>query len=159
MVETVFGKNTNFCFFQKIENLWKCFAKISVTKFREWKIWDCYLFSFSAPFAVVYSVFYVDAFFTEKIAKQNRLFLLFFKKAEKRRKVWAETGVKNWKIIFSVASIFDSCPSRSFWTPELLSQPFLRCRNRANIFVEDEKIYLFCEFRTDQNDRILIGQI
>ena len=83
----------------------------------------------------------------------------FFKKAEKRPKVWAETGVKNRKIIFSVASIFNSCPSRSFWTPELLSQSFLRCHNCANSFVEDEKISLFCLFRTDQNDRILIGEI
>ena len=74
MVQKVFGKNTNFCFFQKIANLWKCFAKISVTKYREWKFWDCYLFPFSALIVVVYSVFSVDAFFTEKIAKQNRLF-------------------------------------------------------------------------------------
>ena len=83
MVQKVFGKNTNFCFFQKIENLWKCFAKISVTKFRKWKIWDCYLVRFSALIVVVYSVFSVDAFFTEKIAKQNRLFWLFWKKPEK----------------------------------------------------------------------------
>ena len=38
----------DFRFFEKIEkckkklNFWKCFAKISVTKFRERKIWDCY---------------------------------------------------------------------------------------------------------------------
>ena len=43
----------------------------------------------------------------------------FFKKAEKRRKVWAETGVKNRKTLFSVAFIFECRPSRSFWTPEL----------------------------------------
>ena len=43
----------------------------------------------------------------------------FLKKAEKRRKVRAETGVKNRDALFSVASIFECRPSRSFWTPEL----------------------------------------
>ena len=43
----------------------------------------------------------------------------FLKKAEKRRKVRAETGVKNRKTLFSVAFIFECRPSRSFWTPEL----------------------------------------
>ena len=43
----------------------------------------------------------------------------FLKKAEKRRKVRAETGVKNRKTLFFVASIFESRPSRSFCTPEL----------------------------------------
>ena len=65
--------------FQNCENLWKCFVKISVTKFRKWKIWDCYLLSFFVLFVMVYSVFSVDAFFTEKISKQNRLFWLFFR--------------------------------------------------------------------------------
>ena len=45
--------------------------------------------------------------------------LTFLKKAEKSRKVRAETGVKNRKTLFSVAFIFNSRPSRSFWTPEL----------------------------------------
>ena len=52
-------------FFQKSENLWKCFAKISVTKFRKWKIWDCYLLRFSVHFVIMYSVFSVEAFFME----------------------------------------------------------------------------------------------
>ena len=43
----------------------------------------------------------------------------FLKKAEKSRQVRAETGVKNRKTLFFIASIFDSRPSRSFWTPEL----------------------------------------
>ena len=43
----------------------------------------------------------------------------FLKKAEKSRKVRAETGVKNRKTLFSVAPIFECRPSRSFWTPEL----------------------------------------
>ena len=71
-----------FHFFQKNEIFRKCFAKISVTKFRKWKIWDCYLVRFSALIVVVYSVFSVDAFFTEKIAKQNCLFCLFWKNSK-----------------------------------------------------------------------------
>ena len=57
----------------------------------------------------------------------------FWKKAEKSRKVRAETGRKNRETLFFVASIFDSrpSPSWSFWTPKLLSQPFLKCRNGA----------------------------
>ena len=43
----------------------------------------------------------------------------FLKKAEKSRQVRAETGVKNRKTLFFVASIFECRPSRSFWTPEL----------------------------------------
>ena len=45
--------------------------------------------------------------------------LTFLKKAEKRRQVQAETGVKNRKTLFFVASIFECRPSQSFWTPEL----------------------------------------
>ena len=40
---------------------------------------DCHLLCFSMFFDVVYFVFSVNAFFKEKIAKQNRLFRLFFK--------------------------------------------------------------------------------
>ena len=84
-----------FYFFQKIENLWKCFAKISVTKFRKWKIWDGYFLRFSALIVVVYSVFSVEAFFPEKIAKQNRLFWLFWKNAKNSEKYGEKRG---WKI-------------------------------------------------------------
>ena len=45
--------------------------------------------------------------------------LTLLKKAEKRRKVRAKTGMKNRKTFFFVASIFECRPSRSFWTPEL----------------------------------------
>ena len=41
------------------------------------------LFVLSVLFVVVYFVFSVDAFFMEKIAKQNRLFWLFWKKPKK----------------------------------------------------------------------------
>ena len=68
---------------QKIENLWKCFAKISVTKFRKWKIRDGHFINFSMLFVVVYFVFSVDAFFMEKIVKQNRLFWLFLQNRKK----------------------------------------------------------------------------
>ena len=78
-----------------------------MTKFREWKIWDCYLLRFSALFVVVYSVFSVDAFFTEKIAKQNRLFRLFWKKPKKADKYGPKRG---WKI---EKRFFPSHPSSS----------------------------------------------
>ena len=68
------------CVDQKKQNFWKCFAKISVTKFRKLKIWDGYLVRFSVLIVVVYSIFSVDAFFTEKNAKQNGLFWVFSKK-------------------------------------------------------------------------------
>ena len=106
----IWAKNRNFCifhFFQKNEIFRKCFAKISVTKFRERKIWDCYLLRFSALFVVVYSVFSVDAFFTEKIAKQNRLFRLFWKKPKKGEKYGPKRG---WKI---EKRFFSSHPSSS----------------------------------------------
>ena len=92
-----------FLFFQKIENFWKCFAKISVTKFRKWKIGDGYLLHFSMLFIVVYSVFSVDAFFMEKIAKQNRLFwqqihrFLFFQKIENFWKCFAKISVTKFR--------------------------------------------------------------
>ena len=43
---------------------------------------DYHLLRFFVFFVVVYFVFSVDAFFMEKIAKQNRLFSDFFKKAK-----------------------------------------------------------------------------
>merc|ERR1712002_978294 len=43
---------------------------------------DCHLLRFSVLFVVVYFVFSVDAFFMEKIAKQNGLFRLFSKKSK-----------------------------------------------------------------------------
>ena len=43
---------------------------------------DYYLLCFSVFFVVVYFLFSVDAFFMEKIAKQNHLFSVFFKKAK-----------------------------------------------------------------------------
>ena len=64
----------NFFYVEKIENFWKCFAKISVTKFQKLKIGDDHLVRFSMLFVVVYFVFSVKAFFMEKIVKQNRLF-------------------------------------------------------------------------------------
>ena len=69
----------------KNENFWKWFAKISVTKFCELRIWECYLLPFSVLVAVVYSVFLLDTFFTEKIAEQNWLFFLFWRKKNKKR--------------------------------------------------------------------------
>jgi len=53
-----------------------------VTKFRKLKIGDVHFIRFSMLFVVVYFVFSVDAFFMEKIAKQNHLFSAFFKKAK-----------------------------------------------------------------------------
>ena len=50
--------------------------------------------------------------------QENRKTILpvsaFLKKDEKRQKVQAKTGVKNRETLFSVASIFESRPSRSF---------------------------------------------
>ena len=43
---------------------------------------DYHPLRFFVLFVVVYFVFSVDAFFMEKIVKQNRLFLAFFKKAK-----------------------------------------------------------------------------
>ena len=43
---------------------------------------DCHRLRFSVLFVVVYFVFSVDAFFMEKIAKQNCLFFSFLKKAK-----------------------------------------------------------------------------
>ena len=43
---------------------------------------DYHRLRFFVLFVVVYFVFSVDAFFMEKIAKQNRLFSAFFKKAK-----------------------------------------------------------------------------
>ena len=83
----------------------------------------------------------------------------FLKKAEKRRKVRAETGVKNRKTLFFVASIFDSRPSWSFWTPKLLSQPFLKCRNGANIIVEETKNRKFLQLFDRSKRSQLIPQI
>ena len=123
MVQKVFGKNTNFCFFQKIENLWKCFAKISVTKFREWKIWDCYLLRFSALFVVVYSVFSVDAFFTEKIAKQNRLFRLFWKKPKKADKYGPKRGSKIEKRFFPSHLSSSAVRAGRFGPPNFFRRP------------------------------------
>ena len=123
MVQKVFGKNTHFCFFQKNENLWKCFAKISVTKFREWKIWDCYLFPFSALIVVVYSVFLVDAFFTEKIAKQNRLFLLFWKKPKKGDKYGPKRGWKIEKRFFPSPSSSSAVRAGRFGPPNFFRRP------------------------------------
>ena len=45
--------------------------------------------------------------------------LTFLKKTWKKRKVQGEMGVKNKKMLFSIASIFKGCPSWSFWTPKL----------------------------------------
>ena len=56
----------NFFFFfyvEKIENFWKCFAKISVTKFQKLKIGDDHLVSFSMFFVVVYFVFFCRSIF------------------------------------------------------------------------------------------------
>ena len=85
--------------------------------------------------------------------------LTFLKKAEKSRKVRAKTGVKNRKTLFFVASIFDSRPSRSFWTPKLLSQPFLKCRNGANIIVEETKNRKFLQLSDRSKRSKLIPQI
>ena len=43
---------------------------------------DYHRLRFFVLFVVVYFVFSVDAFFMEKIAKQNRLFSAFFKKVK-----------------------------------------------------------------------------
>ena len=50
-----------------------------VLKMKNWR-WPFYLLPML--FVVVYFVFSVDAFFMEKIAKQNHLFSAFFKKAK-----------------------------------------------------------------------------
>ena len=140
MVQKVFGKNTNFCFFQKIENLWKCFAKISVTKFRKWKIWDCYLLPFSALIVMMYSVFSVDAFFTEKNAKQKGLFWVFSKNPKFLEK-------------FATFSIFFGHPVKYFFTyrrsrvhqwPEKKDPVKFRAKLRSGEGVEHE---CFCDIR------------
>ena len=139
----IWAKNRNFCifhFFQKNEIFRKCFAKISVTKFREWKIWDCYLLRFSALFVVVYSVFSVDAFFTEKIAKQNGLF---------------QVSSKNPKFLekFATFSIFFGHPVKYFFTyrrsrvhqwPEKKDPVKFRAKLRSGEGVEHD---CFCDIR------------
>ena len=85
--------------------------------------------------------------------------LTFLKKREKQRKVRRKTRVKNRKIFFSVSTIFKSRPSRSFCTPKLCSQTFLKCRNCKKSFMSEQKIHCFGNFPTDRNDQILIGQI
>ena len=116
-----------FLLFQKIENLWKCFAKISVTKFRKWKIWDCYLLHFSVLIVVVYSVFSVDAFFTEKIAKQNRLFLFFWKKPKKGEKYGPKRGWKIEKRFFSSHPSSRAVRAGRFAPPNFFRRPRERC--------------------------------
>ena len=43
---------------------------------------DYHRLRFFVLFVMVYFVFYVDALFMEKIAKENRIFSAFFKKAK-----------------------------------------------------------------------------
>ena len=122
----IWAKNRNFCifhFFPKNEIFRKCFAKISVTKFREWKIWDCYLLRFSALFVVVYSVFSVDAFFMEKIAKQNRLFWLFWKKPKKAEKYGPKRGWKIEKRFFSSHPSSTAVRAGRFGPPNFFRRP------------------------------------
>ena len=85
----------SFFSLKKMEISENCFAKISVTKFWKLKIRDCYLLRLSMLFIVVYSVFSVDAFVMEKIAKQNCLFWLFWKKGEKGRFCFVIFSMKN----------------------------------------------------------------
>ena len=56
---------------------------------------DCHLLRSSMLFVVVYFVFFVDAFFMEKIAKQNRLFSAFFQKSQNRQFCFAIFSMKN----------------------------------------------------------------
>ena len=92
-----------FFFLQKIENFWKCFAKICVTKFRKLKIGDGHLLNFFLLFVVVYFVFSVDAFFMEKILKQNWLFwqwihcFIFFQKIKNFWKCFAKISVTKFR--------------------------------------------------------------
>ena len=57
--------------------------KNSVTKVWKSKIWDDSFLAFSVGFVVVYSVFSLDAVFTEIFADQNRLICKFPKKTKK----------------------------------------------------------------------------
>ena len=93
------NKMVCFEFFQKNENLWKCFAKISVTKFRKLKIWDGHILHFFMLFVVVYSLFRSMHLSWRKLRKKIACFD-FFEKNWKKQKVQGETGVKNQKNVF-----------------------------------------------------------
>ena len=69
-----------FDFFEKSQKCHTSFAKISVTKFQKWIIWEGYLLCFFTLFAVVYFVFSVET--------KSSVFTFF----EKSQKCASSTG-------------------------------------------------------------------
>ena len=63
--------------------------------------------------------FFCGRIFHRENRKTKSPVSFFFEKSQKKPTSPAETGVKNRKTLFFVASIFECRPSRSFWTPEL----------------------------------------
>ena len=125
ILELNWVSNSEFVIFflQKIENVWKCFAKISVTKFQKWKIWDCHRLRCSMLFLIVNSVFSVDTFFMEKIVKQNRLFWLFWKNAKKGERYGAKQGEKIEKKISQSHPSSSAVWASRFGPPNFFHRP------------------------------------
>ena len=135
------------------------FCKNLCEKVSKIKNWRCTFYSFFRALCRGVLCFCCRCIFHGENRETKSPVLTFLKKAEKRRKVRAETGRKNRETLFFVTSIFDSRPSRSFWTPKLLSQPFLKCRNGANIIVEETKIRKFLQLSDRSKRSQLIPQI